>query len=116
VKPATDPFKVPEPRTPQYEDTGYPNKVEKLHYEKGEAPAMAFVRSLGMDAKVASEVATELGVSTNLVRKWGKDPSLNAPTYEVPYGKNKIYLYTPEDVEELKAHINKQRTPVVRRS
>jgi hypothetical protein len=113
--PITDPFQVQPDARVHREDTGYPNKVEKLHYEKGEAPAMAYVRSLGMDAKVASEVAAELGVSTNLIRKWGKDPDIPAPSYEVPYGKNKIYLYTPEDVEALRAHQAKQRTPIIRK-
>jgi hypothetical protein len=109
-----DPFRVPElPETRP--DTGVESKVTKLRYTKGEAPATAYVRSLGMDAVVASEVAALLGVSTNLVRKWVKDPAVKAPTYEVPYGKNKIYLFTPEDVEELRDHLARQRTAVVRR-
>lgn len=109
-----DPFAVPAlPETRP--DTGAESKVTKLRYAKGEAPAMAYVRSLGMNAQVASEVAEELGVSTNLVRKWVKDPAIKAPTYEVPYGRNKIYLFTPEDVEELRAIVAAQRSPVVRR-
>lgn len=109
----TDPFKVPAlPETRP--DTGAESKVTKLRYAKGESPAMAYVRSLGMNAIVASEVAETLGVSTNLVRKWVKDPEIKAPTYEVPYGKNKIYLFTPEDVEELRKIVAAQRTPVVR--
>lgn len=108
----SDPFAVPS--TPVREDTGIKSEVTKLRRGKGEAPAMAYVRSLGMDAKVASEVATELGVSTNLVRKWINDPTINAPSYEVPYGKNKIYLFTSEDIQELRDHIHKQRTPLPR--
>lgn len=112
-----DPFKVPEQAKPLPEtrpDTGVTSHVTKLRYAKGEAPAMAYVRSLGMDAKVASEVAEELQVSTNLVRKWVKDPAVKAPSYEVPYGKNKIYLFTPEDVDELRAFQARQRTPLPR--
>ena len=109
----TDPFRVPAlPETRP--DTGAESRVTKLRYAKGESPAMAYVRSLGTNAKVASEVAEELGVSTNLVRKWVKDPEINAPTYEVPYGKNRIYLFTPEDVDELREHLAAQRSPVVR--
>lgn len=102
----SDPFKVPE-----WHDTKVPTRVEKLKYEKGEAPAIAYVRSLGMNALVASQVADEIGCSVQLVRKLQKDKRVKAPSFEVPYGRNKIYLYTPEDVEELRQHLTKQRVP-----
>jgi hypothetical protein len=33
----------------------------------------------------------------------------------VPYGRNKIYLYTPEDVEEIRQHLLEQRKPRARK-
>jgi hypothetical protein len=105
-----DPFKVPDWK----DDTEATTRVEKLKYAKGEAPAIAYVRSLGMNALVASQVADEVGCSVQLVRKLQKDDSFKAPSFQVPYGKNKIFLYTPEDVEEIRQYVINQRKPKVR--
>jgi hypothetical protein len=111
-KPATNPFAVP-----VYEDTGLKTtpqastKVKKIEYGEHEAPAIAYVRSLGIDAQVSSQVAEELGVSVQLVRKLRTSGDFKAPSLEVPFGKNKIFLYTPEDVEELRAYVQRSRTP-----
>lgn len=105
-----DPFAVPE-----WRDTGITTApTAKLKYGKGEAPAIAYVRSLGIDGLVASQVADEVGCSVQLIRKLQKDPDLNAPSLEVPYGKNKIYIYTRADVEEIRAYWNRQRSPRIR--
>jgi hypothetical protein len=103
-----DPFKIPE-------DTGIKTNVTRIKYEGRVAPSKAFVRSLGMDALVASEVAEELNVSPIHIRRLIDHPDLDAPSYVVPYGKNHIYLYTPEDVEELRKFIAKQRGPQPRK-
>lgn len=106
----TNPF-----ATPQWRDTGMSaGKTAKLKYSKGEAPAIAYVRSLGIDGLVASQVADEIGCSVQLIRKLQKDPSFKAPSVEVPYGKNKIYVYTPADVEELRSYWTRQRQPRAR--
>lgn len=107
----SDPFQVP---GGAWKDTQAETKVSKLKYAKGEAPAIAYVRSLGMDALVASQVADEINCSVQMVRKLQKDPGIKAPSYEVPYGKNKIYLYTHEDVEELRRYLLAQRQPRAR--
>lgn len=114
-KPATNPFALP-----TFEDTGIKTtpsastKVQKIEYQEREAPAIAYVRSLGIDALVASQVAKELNVSVQLVRKLRKDEQFTAPSMEVPFGTNVIYLYTPEDVEELRAYVQRSRTPRAR--
>jgi hypothetical protein len=105
-----DPFQVPE-----YTDTQAKTRVAKLKYGPGESPVIAYVRSLGMDALVASQVAVEVGCSVEMVRKLQKNPDLKAPSFEVPYGRNKIYLYTPEDVEEIRQHLLEQRKPRARK-
>jgi len=111
-KPTTNPFEVP-----VYQDTGIKTtpeastKAKKITRVKGEAPAIAYVRSLGIDALVSSQVADEVGMSVQLVRKLRKNPAFKAPSMEVEYGQTIIYLYTPEDVEELRAYWNRTRTP-----
>lgn len=113
--PITDPFSIPPGvTTPEWNDTGVTTGVTRLKYAKGEAPAKAYVRSLGIDGKLASEVADEVGCSVQLVRKLQKDPDIKAPSLFVPYGKNKIYIYTPEDVEEIRGYWRHQRQPRVR--
>lgn len=111
--PITDPF-----ATPQWQDTGITSKPvikpSKLRYEKGEAPAKAYIRSLGIDGLLASEVADEVGCSVQLIRKLQKDSAFKAPSLVTPYGKNKIYIYTPEDVEEIRQYWHSQRQVHVR--
>lgn len=103
-----DPFKV-EFHPP--EDTGIKGKaVPKLKDTKKVSPARAFVRALGMDAKSMNETADELGISRMQLRKLLDVPELNAPSYVAPFGERKIYIYTPEDREELRAYLARQRS------
>ena len=78
------------------------------------SPVTEYVRSLGNDYRTTQEVADVLGVSPNTVRKFAKDPDLKAPTYLAPFGKTVVYLYTTEDVDELKAHLAKRHRVVAR--
>lgn len=103
--PIPDPFQVPE-----WRDTGVTTRTTKIKYKPGEAPAKAYIRSLGIEGLLASEVADEVGCSVNLVRKLQKDPDIKAPSLEVGYGKNKIYVYLPADVEEIRTYWNDRRT------
>lgn len=124
--PVTDPFAVPDWGPPK--DTGIATsktietksfagtRPAKVTRNQGESTAEAYVRSLGIEALMTTQVAELLGVSPQLVRKWRNDDSVSAPSLEVPFGKNVIYLYTPEDVAELRRKLVGSRTPRPRRT
>lgn len=69
------------------------------------SPVIEYVRSLGDEYFTTQEVADELGLSPNTIRKFAKDPDLKAPSYVAPFGKTVVRLYTPEDLEELRGHL-----------
>lgn len=51
-----------------------------------------------------SEVAEILGRSPTTIRRATKNQNIKAPSYQITQGKNLYYLFTPEDVEELRRH------------
>jgi len=53
-----------------------------------------------------SEVAKMLDKSSHTVRRTIGKPGIHAPSYQVKQGGLEIYLYTPEDVEELREHFS----------
>lgn len=109
-----DPFQVPF-QTP--EDTGIKGQaVPKLRDTKKKSPAQSIVDSLGMHALTANQVAKTLGVSIGKIRKLMDVESIEAPSYEIPFGNSKIYIYTPEDVDELRAYLIRERTPTRRKT
>lgn len=111
----------PDPLTPVFrppgsEDTGITSQVvPKLKDTQKIGPAQAYINSLGIGAKSQAQVARELGVSIVTVRKLMTVPELNAPSYIADWGKRQIYIYTPEDVAELRAYLAKQRSPAALR-
>lgn len=78
------------------------------------SPVIQYVRSLGKDYRTTQEVADELGLSPNTIRKFAKDPDLKAPSYVAPFGKTVVRLYTPEDLEELRRHLADRQRVVPR--
>jgi hypothetical protein len=108
-----DPFKVPF-QTP--EDTGIKGRaVPKLKNTRQLSPAKSFVAALGVDGKTMNEVAKELGISRTYMLKLLEVESLKAPSLVAPFGSRKIYVYTPEDREELREYLARERTAVPRR-
>lgn len=108
-----DPFQVPF-QAP--EDTGIKGRaIPKIKNTKQLSPAKAFVAALGVDGKTMNEVATELGISRTYMLKLLEVESLKAPSLVAPFGTRKIYVYTPEDREELREYLARERTPVPRR-
>lgn len=76
----------------------------------GVSPVTAYVRSLpGGPYFTALEVAQQLGCSVQAIRKYAKNKVTQAPSYEAPFGKLVIYLYTKEDVQALKDYIGNRR-------
>lgn len=74
--------------------------------EKKMSPAKAFIQSLDGDYMSVNDVAAELGVSDALVRKLSRRKTITAPSFTAPFAGKKMGLYTKEDVEELRAHVN----------
>ena len=66
-------------------------------------PSTRFVRALDGDFYMLREAAEMLGVSTQTLRKTVHDEKINAPSFWVMFGKLKIYLYTRDDIEEVRA-------------
>jgi hypothetical protein len=69
-------------------------------------PAIAYVRSLDGEFYLLSEVAEQVGVSQGTLRKLvhADPPKVSAPSYMGNQGDMNIYLFTPEDVTEIKAY------------
>jgi hypothetical protein len=66
-------------------------------------PSTRFVRSLDGEYFMLREAAEILGISSQALRKTVHDKTINAPSFWVMFGKLKIYLYTRDDVEEIRA-------------
>lgn len=86
-------------------------KVTQAHRgKKGRvSPVVEYVRSLGSEYMTTQEVADDLGLSPNTIRKFAKDPDLKAPSYVAPFGKTVVRLYTPEDMAELRRFLAKRQ-------
>lgn len=77
--------------------------------KKRKPPSVHAVDSLGEGHYRLMEVASILGVSESTMRRWLKDESLEAPSYQLNSGGMTTYVYTDADIEELRVH--KRVTP-----
>lgn len=68
------------------------------------SPAQRIIESLDGDYKTMRQVAEEVGVHIETLRRLCRTPRVNAPSNATKQGKLVIYLFTPEDVEEVKAY------------
>jgi len=71
--------------------------------EKRMDPSTRFVRSLDGEYFMLREAAEILGISSQSLRKTVHTKDVEAPSFWVMFGKLKIYLYTREDIEEVRA-------------
>ena len=82
------------------------------HERKGavgrESPVIKHIKELG-DYYATSEVATELGVSAQLIRKIAKNRETQAPSFVAPFGRSHVNLYTKEDIEAIREYLNKDK-------
>lgn len=84
--------------------------TQRRHGPKGRtSPVIEYVRSLGDDYKTTQEVADELGLAPNTVRKFAKDADLKGPSYVAPFGRTVVRLYTEADVQELRNYLGQRR-------
>jgi hypothetical protein len=109
VRPTTKPpFKAEEPavriKTPA---------PKKPPVDRSISPVTHYVRSLpGGPYFTAQEVADQVGCSVQAIRKYAKNEVTQAPSFEAPFGKLTIHLYTKEDVQALKDYINARKQVV----
>lgn len=55
-----------------------------------------------------SEVSKMVGVSEKTLRRQINSPDTTAPSAQVTHGGMQMYLYTPQDVEELRRYYRKE--------
>lgn len=83
------------------------------HERKGKkgrtSPVVDYVRSLG-DYLTTSEVAEQLDMSPQWVRKAAEKRWTQAPSFVAPFGNTHVNLYTHEDVEALRQYLKDNRT------
>lgn len=77
----------------------------------GISPTIRFVRSLPGEYYMVSEAAKMLGLSPHTLRQYVSDPALS-PTKCANFGKIRIYLYTMEDIDRIKAELDERRKVV----
>lgn len=94
---------APEPqRTPQSKRTDHPSG--------GASPAARLVSALDGQYYLLSEVAEILGKSQMTIRRAMYNKRVKAPSLELNQGKMKIYLYTTDDIQELRDYYAPQVT------
>jgi hypothetical protein len=74
-----------------------------------DTPVHRFVQLLrdkdGVAYRTTDEVATEVGVSTQWVRKIQRQGLLGVPSMVTQFGKITVYLYTPQDIEKIRRYL-----------
>lgn len=90
-----------DPQTPQPEDR-QENRTRRL------SPAARLVTSLDGDYYMISEVAKILGKSTQTIRRTMYENRVKAPSKQVRQGGMTVYLYSSEDIEELRGYFAAQ--------
>jgi len=80
-----------------------------------DTPVHRFVAKIsaseGVPYKTTREVAEELGVSTGWIRKVQRNNLLGVPSKAAQFGRMQIYLYSPKDIERIRAYLSdRQKT------
>jgi len=76
--------------------------------ERGASPADKLISSLDGTYYKLSEVAVLVGRSDITIRRLIRKKRIKAPSYQIRQGTSYYYLFTPEDVQELKDYYGKQ--------
>lgn len=72
--------------------------------EKRISPAQRIINSLDGEYLTMRQVAELMGVHIETMRRLSRSDSVKAPSKATRRGKLVIYLFTPEDVEEVTAY------------
>lgn len=95
---------APEPQTT-------PEVVKRTNQPGGGiSPAARLVSSLDGQYYLLSEVADILGKDQMTIRRAMYRGRVKAPSHEVWEGKMKVYLYTPDDIQELRDYFTPKIT------
>jgi hypothetical protein len=80
-------------------------KGESFHTDRA-TPAETYVRNLPGVNYLLSEVAEIVGLNSHTIRRLIKanPPRVKAPSYVGQLGKQQIYIFTEEDVEEIRSY------------
>lgn len=96
---------APEPQTTP------PEVVKRTNHPGGGiSPAARLVSSLDGQYYLLSEVADILNKDQMTIRRAMYKGRVNAPSYEVWEGKMKVYIYTADDIQELREYFEPKLT------
>jgi hypothetical protein len=73
------------------------------------SPADQLLDDLEGDFSKLTDVAREVGVHPETLRRLCRTDKVNAPSHAVQQGGMTMYLFTPEDVDELKSYFARGR-------
>lgn len=82
------------------------------HPKGGASPAARLVSELDGEYFMVSEVAEILGKDARTIRRAMYNKRVNAPSYETRQGNMRVYLYTQDDIQELRDYF---ATKIVKR-
>lgn len=87
-----------------------PRTRAKKKTEGAVSPVDRQLAQLPGDYTKLTDAAAQLGCSVSTLRRllWNQD--LRAPSYEMLMGRSIVYLYTPEDITELRAYLDAHGT------
>lgn len=97
---AHDPQKTPDPVVSRRQE----------HPSGGASPAARLVSGLDGQYYLVTEVAEMLDKDPMTIRRAMYSKKVSAPSFEVKQGKMKVYLYTPEDIQELREYFSPKLT------
>lgn len=80
------------------------------HPDGGVSPAARLVSALDGQYYMLSEVAELLGKNQMTIRRAMYNKRVKAPSLELNQGKMKIYLYTTDDIQELREYFSPKVT------
>lgn len=81
-------------------------KASEVQAETRTSPAQRIIDSLDGEYKTMRQTAEECGVHIETLRRLCRTDRVNAPSNATKSGKLVIYLFTPEDVEEVKNYFS----------
>lgn len=80
--------------------------AKDVQAESRTSPAQRIIDSLGGEYLTMRQTAELVGVHIETLRRLCRTPRVNAPSKATKSGKLVIYLFTPEDVEEVQAYFD----------
>src|SRR3954468_19899684 len=80
--------------------------VSDIKAEPRTSPAQRIIDSLEGEFYTMRQTAEMCGVHIETLRRLCRTPRVKAPKYATKAGKMVIYLFTPEDIEEVKEYFN----------